>query len=261
MINRIGLKPIIGEHATRCVTKATRHAFGMVDLRGRLVHRHRWRRAGELEASHLADGAAPPVATNEVGTADAASACRRRPFHVNAVFLLHEALDITVAAHFDSKRESAVGQHGFGGLLIHWCIRRSGSFCTSGRIRIRPAKWPLYLGPRPGAVWSLLLRGLLHRREGALLCGGDGRGHPTTLQCFDSKRSDPPCLHDHARSGQTLQHKDAHAAQSQLDGGQEPDRPGSHNHNINLFFHKSSPRLYSVHRKGHRLPRPQPVFL
>ena len=93
------------------------------------------------------------------------------------------------------------------------------------------------LGPSTTHVRSVLLRELLHRREAARLCGGDGRGHPATLQCFDSKRSDPPCLHDHARGGQTLQHEDAHAAQSQLDGGQESDRPGSHNHNINLFFH------------------------
>jgi hypothetical protein len=41
------------------------------------------------------------------------------------------------------------------------------------------------------------------------------------------------------------------AAQSQLDGGQESDRTGSHNHNIGLFLHSIfrilDANMYSVH--------------
>jgi hypothetical protein len=91
------------------------------------------------------------------------------------------------------------------------------------------------LRPAPrGPVRPVNLR---HRREAARLRGGDGRGHAATLQRLASQRSEPPCLHGHARGGQTLQHEDARAAQGQLDGGQESDRPGAHDHDIDLFFH------------------------
>ncbi len=94
---------------------------------------------------------------------------------------------------------------------------------------------------------SVLLRELLHHREGVRLCGGDCGGHPATLQCFEPKGPDHRRLGDHARGAQALQHKHARAAQSQLDGRKKSDRPGSRNHNINLFIHISSSNLYSVH--------------
>ena len=67
--------------------------------------------------------------------------------------------------------------------------------------------------------------------------GGDRLGHPTTPQCFDSKRSDPACLQTHARGAQTLQHEDTYASPSQLDCGEKSDRSGSNNHDVDMVFH------------------------
>jgi hypothetical protein len=66
-------KESIAEHATRCATKADgQQAFGMVDLSVSLIHRQGRIRAREVEAGHLADEAASPVAAYDVGAADMA---------------------------------------------------------------------------------------------------------------------------------------------------------------------------------------------
>jgi hypothetical protein len=83
-------------------------AFGMVDISDGLVERGRWRRTGEVKAGHLADQAAPSIATNEVGAADTVSSCRRRPLHIDAVYLLDEVSHVTLAAHLDPKSARAV---------------------------------------------------------------------------------------------------------------------------------------------------------
>ncbi len=68
----------VREHATRGAMPANgQQAFGMIDLGGGLVERRCRRRAGEGQAGHLADEAAPAVATNEPGAAEPACACRR----------------------------------------------------------------------------------------------------------------------------------------------------------------------------------------
>jgi hypothetical protein len=91
----------------------------MVDLRDGLIKGRRRLCAREVEAGPLADETASPVATDEIGATDMVCACRRYPFHVDAVQLLNEACDVTLAAHVDPQRARAVGQHGFEGLLIH----------------------------------------------------------------------------------------------------------------------------------------------
>src|ERR1700733_5971124 len=75
--------------------------------------------AFEIEAGDLADRATPAVATDQIGAADAAFACGRRPSHIDAVRMLYQTLHVTFAAHLDPKRAGAIGQHGFNGLLIH----------------------------------------------------------------------------------------------------------------------------------------------
>jgi len=51
-----------------------------------------------------------PVATDEVGAANMASACRRCPLPIDAGPLLHEGSDVTLTAHLDPKRASAADQ-------------------------------------------------------------------------------------------------------------------------------------------------------
>ena len=85
-------------------------------------------------------------------------------------------------------------------------------------------------GPRVGP-------GLRHRGKAARLRGGDGRRHAAAFQCFESQRSEPAGLHLQARGGQALEDKDAGSTQRQLDGGQESDWAGAHNHNVSLPIH------------------------
>ena len=152
----------------------------MVDIGDDLVERGRWRRAGEIKASHLADEAAPPVTTDEVGAADTAFACWRCPFHIDAVYLLDEASDVTLAAHLDPKRARAIGQHGFEALLTHL-------MGTPFRLVLRvfsdkqASEMATELRRSTTQVRAGLLCELLHHREAARLFGGDGRSHPATL--------------------------------------------------------------------------------
>ncbi len=101
---------------------------------------------------------------------------------------------------------------------------------------------------RPTQLRPGLVRELLERCEAACLSGGDGRGHAATFQRLASERSEPQGLHGQARGGQALQHEDAHAAQGQLDGGQESDRPRPHNHHVDWLLHILRPDMYSVHK-------------
>src|SRR5580693_8606121 len=91
----------------------------MVELGDRLVERRCWRGAREVEAGHFADRAAPAVAANEVGTTDTLVTGRRRPPDIDAVYVLDEVRDVTLAAYFDPKGVRALDQHGFDSLLIH----------------------------------------------------------------------------------------------------------------------------------------------
>jgi hypothetical protein len=146
----------------------------------------------------------------------------------------------------DPKGESAVGQHGFDGLLVHWVGTPFRLFLRVLSDKRQASEMADELGPFTTHIRSVLLGELVDHREAALLCGGEGCSHPAALQRFGSKRSNPPCLHGHVRGGQTLQHEDMHASQSQLNGGQESDRPGSHNHNINQFFQALTLSIYQV---------------
>jgi hypothetical protein len=156
-------------------------AFGMVDLGDGLVGRQRWSRAGEIKAGHLADEAAPAVATNEVGAADMVAACRRCPLHVDAVFLLDESGDVTLAAHLDPKGESAIGQHGFDGSLIDWVGTPFRLLLCILSNKRQASEMANELGPFAAHVGSVLVSELLDHFEAARLCGGDGGGHPATL--------------------------------------------------------------------------------
>jgi hypothetical protein len=110
-----------------------------------------------------------------------ASTFRRRPLHIDTVHLLHEASDVTLAAHLDPKGARAVGQHGFEARLID-CVG------TSFRLFLRvlsdkrqASEMATELRRSTTQVRSGLLCELVHRREAARLFGGDGRGHPATL--------------------------------------------------------------------------------
>ena len=70
------------------------------------------------------------------------------------------------------------------------------------------------------------------------------RGAPTPRNPSGPR---PPAFISRLRGGQALQHEDARAAQGQLDGGEEPDRSGPHDHDIDMIFHILRPNMYSVH--------------
>src|SRR5476649_1781743 len=130
----------------------------MVDLGDDLVERRRRRCAGEVEAGHLADEAAPTVATHEVGASDTAFACRRHPLHVDTIHLLHEASDVTLAAHLDSKSARSVGQHAFEAMLID-CA------CTPFRLflRVLPDQQASEMATEPGRSTTQVRSGLLRK--------------------------------------------------------------------------------------------------
>jgi hypothetical protein len=138
----------------------------------------------------------------------------------------------------------AIGQHGFDGLLIHWASTPLRLRLCVGSDKHQAGEMTAVFGPSAAQVRSVWLSGFLTRCEAAFLRGGEGRGHPAALQGFNSKRPDSARLQGHAWGGQTLQYLDARASQTQLDGDQKANRPGSHNHDITMFFHILHPNMY-----------------
>jgi hypothetical protein len=126
-------------------------------------------------------GAAPAVATNEVGTADTAFTYRRYPLHIDAVCLLDEVRNFTLAAYLDPKSVRAAGQHGFDGLLIHRVGTPFRLFLRVLSDKRQPSEMANELGPFTPHVRSTFVSELLYRGEAARLCGGEGCGHPATL--------------------------------------------------------------------------------
>ena len=185
----IGERPV-GEHAARrAMPTSGRQAFGMVDLGEGRVHRQCWIGAGKREARHLADGAAPAVATHEIGAADPASARRGHPLHIDTVRVLDELRDVARAAQLDPEGARTIEQHVFDGLLIHQarmpfrlCLRVLAEQGQAGEMTAELFRASFRSGS---------LRELLHHRKAARFRSGDGLGHSAALQGFASERSDP----------------------------------------------------------------------
>jgi hypothetical protein len=151
-------------------------------------------------------------------------------------------------------RAADTAQHGFDGLLIHHAATPLRLLLGVSPDKSQACEMTSDLGSSGLGSKDLGSRtmrarfvppcGPRHPCHAARLRGSDGRGHAAAPQRLDSKRSDPSCLQDDARGGQTLQHQDARAAQGQLDGGQEPDRSCSHHHDIDRLFHVLNPNIY-----------------
>jgi len=82
------------------------------------------------------------------------------------------------------------------------------------------------------------------RGEAAGLRHGERRRHATPLQGLGALRADASRLLGHAGRGQAFQHEDAHAAQLQLDGGQQAHRPRAHHHDVGLPIHRLNLLIY-----------------
>jgi hypothetical protein len=152
----------------------------MVDLRDDLVERRRCSRAGEIKPGYLADEAAPAVATNEVGAANTASACRRCPVHIDAVHLLDEVSDVTLAAYLYPERARTIGQHGFEAMLTH-CAGTPFRLVLRALSDKQASEMATEFRRSTTQVRSGRGSELLHQLEAARLFGGDGRGQSATL--------------------------------------------------------------------------------
>ena len=203
------------------------------------MHRRCGFRAGKSEAGQFADAAAPAIAAGQPAAVDTLRSSRRLPRHVHAIVILHDAGDVTFAAHVDAEGAHALTQHRFQVLLGDHAVAPPGLLLRIFTDQRQAGEMAAEIGWFPE-----MLREGLHQIGIAFFGGVERRAHAAPLQRFGAQRPDRQCLDRGIDRGAAFQHQHAGAAKRQLDRQQQAHWPGASDDNIDIAIHGFDLNVY-----------------